>query len=461
LGGRCENNVLERPYGGTKVFALRFRAYGRRRYLTLGTPEEGWTRRRGEEEMDVIRAEVERGTWVPAAPRHTAAGGDRGRGEDAAPFGSFARAQVRERRGEVRPATSGYWDWALAHLLPFFADWPLTKIDVWAVDAYRLHKLEESEDRRRRLAEGRPRTDALGRPVRPLSAGSINKTIDVLRWLLSFAVEYGWIDDNPAAGKRRRIKVDRSPPPHLESAGQIVAVLGAAAALDADPAWLIDDRLPVVATLVFTGLRVHELAALRWGDLDFATQAIHVRHSKTPAGIREVRMLPALRGCLLQYRDCHGRPGSRELVFTTSRAGPRTRDNIRLRILRPVLVRAEELIEARGQTSLPPGITPHSLRHTFTSLLFAIGEDPVSVMRQLGHTDPAFTLRAYAHSMGRDVGERERLRTLTEGDQGRAGGVAIGLEKNRRDAACGAELVVGNSNRRAPGQRPGARSPQL
>lgn len=128
--------------------------------------------------------------------------------------------------------------------LPFFADRPLTKIDVWAVDAYRLHKLEESDDRRRRLAEGRPRTDALGRPLRPLSAGSINKTIEVLRWLLSFAVEYGWIDDNPAAGTRRRIKVARTPPPHLGSAGQIAAVLDAAAELDADPGWLIDDRLP-------------------------------------------------------------------------------------------------------------------------------------------------------------------------------------------------------------------------
>jgi hypothetical protein len=110
---------------------------------------------------------------------------------------------------------------------------------------------------------------------------------------------------------------------------------------------------------------------------------------------------------------------------------------------------------------LPPGITPHSLRHTFTSLLFALGEDPVSVMRQLGHTDPAFTLRVYAHSMGRDVGERERLRALTEGDHGRACVVATGSEKNHHDAACGAEFVVGNSNRRPPGQRPGARSPQL
>jgi Phage integrase family len=73
---------------------------------------------------------------------------------------------------------------------------------------------------------------------------------------------------------------------------------------------------------------------------------------------------------------------------------------------------------------LPPGITPHSLRHTFTSLLFAIGEDPVSVMRQLGHTDPAFTLRVYAHSMGRGADERERLRALTDGDHGRVGGLA-------------------------------------
>jgi integrase len=432
LGERCENNVLERPYGGSKVFALRFRAYGRRRYLTLGTPEEGWTRRRGEEEMDVIRAEVERGTWVPPPPRHLAAVGDRGRGDDAVPFGSFAMSQVKERRTEVRPATSEYWGWALGHLLPFFADWPLTKIDVWAVDAYRLHKLEESDDHRRRLAEGRPRIDALGRPLRPLSAGSINKTIEVLRWLLSFAVEYGWIDDNPAAGRRRRIKIERSPAPHLESAGQIAAVLDAAAELDADPGWLIDDRLPVVATLVFSGLRVHELAALRWGDLDFATSAIHVRHSKTPAGIREVRMFPALRGHLLLDRDRRGRPGARELVFRTSRGGPRTKDNVRLRILLPVLALAEKLLESRGRASLPPGITPHSLRHTFTSLLFAIGEDPVSVMRQLGHTDPAFTLRAYAHSMSRDASERERLRALTDGDQGRVGGGAI---ESRRTAA--------------------------
>jgi hypothetical protein len=35
-------------------------------------------------------------------------------------------------------------------------------------------------------------------------------------------------------------------------------------------------------------------------------------------------------------------------------------------------------------------------------------------MGQLGHTDPAFTLRVYAHMMRRNPDERERLRALVE-----------------------------------------------
>ncbi len=399
--------------------------------------------------MEVIRAEVGRDVWVPP-PRRWGAWRDGGISEDgAAPFGSFAKAQVLERRGEVRPATSEYREWALRHLLSFFGDWPLPKIDVRGVDAYRTYKLEESEDLRRRLAEGRPRTDANGRPRRPLSSSSINKTIEVLRWFLSFAVEYDWIETNPAVGRRRRIKFEKSPAPHLESARQIATVLGAAGELDADPEWLIEDRLPVIATLVFAGLRAHELAALHWGDLDFGGSLIHVRRSKTPAGIREVKMLPALQGQLLRHRDRRDRPGARELVFKTRRGGVRTKDNVRLRILAPALVRAGQLLEVRGLASLPHGIGPHSLRHTFASVLFAIGEDPVSVMRQLGHTDSAFTLRVYAHSMSGGAGERERLIELADGYDP-FGETSLGFERDGCGTAHSAEWV---SRIRAPNRR--------
>ncbi len=60
-------------------------------------------------------------------------------------------------------------------------------------------------------------------------------------------------------------------------------------------------------------------------------------------------------------------------------------------------------------------MTAHKLRHTFTSILSVRGEDPPTVMAQLGHTDPAFTLRVYAHAMRRDTGDKERLKALVEG----------------------------------------------
>jgi integrase len=61
-------------------------------------------------------------------------------------------------------------------------------------------------------------------------------------------------------------------------------------------------------------------------------------------------------------------------------------------------------------------VTPHKLRHTFASILVACGEDPASIMAQLGHTDPKFTLRVYTHLMRRDPAERGRLKALVYGD---------------------------------------------
>jgi integrase len=52
---------------------------------------------------------------------------------------------------------------------------------------------------------------------------------------------------------------------------------------------------------------------------------------------------------------------------------------------------ANATLETAETELLPAGLTPHSLRRTFASLLVALGEDPVYTMRQLGHTDPTLT----------------------------------------------------------------------
>jgi integrase len=90
---------------------------------------------------------------------------------------------------------------------------------------------------------------------------------------------------------------------------------------------------------------------------------------------------------------------------------------------RPVFLESAEQIaamidaatERRGHQPLPAGVTAHKLRHTFASILYVRGEDPPYVMAQLGHTDPGFTLRVYAHAMRRDEGDKERLKALVEG----------------------------------------------
>ena len=54
-------------------------------------------------------------------------------------------------------------------------------------------------------------------------------------------------------------------------------------------------------------------------------------------------------------------------------------------------------------------MSPHGLRRTYASLRSAVGDDPAYTAAQLGHEDPAFTLRVYTHAVKR----RERL----DGDQ--------------------------------------------
>lgn len=55
---------------------------------------------------------------------------------------------------------------------------------------------------------------------------------------------------------------------------------------------------------------------------------------------------------------------------------------------------------------------PHTLRHTFASLLIEAGEPLTYVQQQLGHHSPAFTLAVYGHLLPR--GDRRAVDTLDD-----------------------------------------------
>ena len=417
MAGRSGGQVLERRWKGGKGYALRFHAYGRRRYLTLGLAGEGWTRRRAEEELQNILADVRRQIWVPPERSGPEPAPEEPQENPEVPlFGPFAKELVDSRRGQISAAHLRYLNWCLSHLMPYFADWVVSEIDTRAVDDYRAHKVAEADPLRAAIERGRPMRDHRGNPRRPLGASSINKTIEALQWILSFAVEYGHLPKNPAEGKRRRLLLPQRRPIHLDNAEQIEVLLEASAALDRETRRSSKDRLAVNATLTLAGLRAHELCNLTWQDTDLVNGRIQVASSKTQAGIREVSIGPLLRDILSAYRSRSTSIGSDGLVFPTAHGGKRDKNNLRSRMLLPALERADELLVERGKDPLPVGVSPHKLRHTFASALVASGEDPASVMGQLGHTDPKFTLKVYTHMMRRSPGERERLTALVKGD---------------------------------------------
>jgi len=417
MRARSQGQVVERVWRRGRGYALRFRAYDERQYLTLGLETEGWTRKRAEQELQNILADVRRGLWVPPGRKSKGRASGGQKAPDGCPlFGVFARELLAARKAEIEPRTHEYLQWALSHLLPYFANRPLSEMDIEAVDDYRRHKLDHAEQRRRAIERRKPLTDEHGRVLRPLSPASINKTIEVLQSILAVAVEYGHLQANPAAGRRRRLKPPPRRPVHLDSVEQIEALLDAASELDRKAYWRASDRRAIIATLIFAGPRADELCRLLWRDVDLANGRIQIGRSKTQAGLREIIMLPILRDELATHKADAYRAGPDDPVFPTGTGGVRDTNNLRNRVLAAAVKRADEILAQRGHTPLPAGLTPHKLRHTFASILVACGEDPASVMAQLGHTDPKFTLRIYTHVMRRDPGERQRLGALVACD---------------------------------------------
>src|SRR5688500_9768809 len=137
MAKRAKGEVIERDRKSGRIFALRFRAYGRRHFLTLGGAGDGWTRRKAEVELRHVLADVERGLWAPGISQAAEA--------PAAPtFHEFASEWLEARRSELKETTLADYTWQLCnHLLPFFHRHRLPQITVAEVDRYRALKVRE------------------------------------------------------------------------------------------------------------------------------------------------------------------------------------------------------------------------------------------------------------------------------------------------------------------------------
>ena len=366
MARKATGGVIEPKEG--RGWAIRFRAYDKRRLVTLGTSEEGWSRQKAEAELRHVLADVERGIWQPHRPATPEAPAD------VPTFHVFASEWMAARRPELRPRTIKDYEWSLSHhLLPFFKGHLLPEITVAEVDRYKQAKVREGK----------------------LAPQQINKTLKRLSQILDVAVDYGHLPTNPAASKGGRRRVKETPPSRSwVEPEQLMALL------DAAP----KRHRAVLATLAGAGLRVGELCALDWRDLDLATGTLIVQESKTPAGRREVDLPSGLITELWTLAATSPQTGPDDPVFVGRRRTRQTSDNVGRR-LKSAIKKANARLEAAGIAPISERVSPHSLRRTFASLRYACGDDPVYVAEQGGWADPSFPIKVYAKAVRR----RERL----------------------------------------------------
>lgn len=198
-----------------------------------------------------------------------------------------------------------------------------------------------------------------------LKPASVRRYLGTLRAVLDFA----GVDPNPARDTRVRLPRDERVPVDPPSAGDVDVILAYS-----PRRW----RLPL-RVLEQTGMRVGELAALAWGDVDEAHGRFRVKAGKTRAARRWVAVPDWLMAEVADTCPREDRTPDRHVFQGFS---PDVAKNVMARACK-----------AAGIAHYHP----HDLRHRYASVQIARGVPVTEVAAQLGHAKKSLTLDTYSH----------------------------------------------------------------
>lgn len=152
------------------------------------------------------------------------------------------------------------------------------------------------------------------------------------------------------------------------------------------------------------GLRLGEILALKVEMVDLATGVVRIRHSmtnrgvikcpKTPSSVRDVPIPPHLHAMLGDWIARHLRTNPDGLMFTDRNGRRCSHPSVNQNWLR--------LLQDASLYDEADPIHFHALRHFAGSWWIDNGMPIPDVARNLGHSDPATTMRIYVHSLSTD-----------------------------------------------------------
>nr|WP_144922693.1 tyrosine-type recombinase/integrase [Paenibacillus bovis] len=169
----------------------------------------------------------------------------------------------------------------------------------------------------------------------------------------------------------------------------------------------------IFVLLSYTGMRVGELVALKWKDIDLKKHLIRITKTyynpdnnsrkyqivppKTKKSRRKIIVDEFVIDVLKMYKI------EQEKIIKHFGKSYTNKNYVFANVNRhpgyPLLIKFIESRMARllKKTDLNLNVTPHSLRHTHTSLLAEAGVDLDEIMDRLGHQDDETTRRVYLH----------------------------------------------------------------
>ncbi len=208
---------------------------------------------------------------------------------------------------------------------------------------------------------------------RGMSVSSYNKCVDLLRTIFEVAREEGVLSKNPTSSlSKRSVRRKRLDLPSSEQFQALVRTISTIHARRSR------DSADMARFLAYSGARLREATALRWGDLDFTRNRLAIAGTKTESSDRTIPIFPPLAALIAEMR---------------SRRGVES-DNA------PIL-RVQECLGSLKSACRKIGIkalTHHDLRHLFATSCIESGVDIPTVSRWLGHSDGGnLAMKTYGH----------------------------------------------------------------
>ena len=334
---------------------------GKRRWRTM---PEGTTKAEAKKILREIEDKIDKGIYIPQ--------------KNLPPFSEVADMWLKTKKPNLRHSTYKQYKGHLEnHLKPFYEGYRINRINYDKVENFISNCFDKN-----------------------ITIATMKKIIINLGAIMTYAVRKRYVDYNPVRDAEKlkgRSEHDENKELDILTPADILSLFDAAPDLK---------HKTLFMAAVTTGLRQGELLGLKWIDIDWFNNQIHVNRTynhfrfyepKTKTSKRRVDVPPQMMKQLKEWKiACPS--NDLDLVFPNETGKPMSALNMYNRKFLPSLKKAK-LNKIRF----------HDLRHTWASLLIDQDENIKYIQKQMGHASIKTTIDTYGHLM-KDVNKEAASR---------------------------------------------------